>query len=562
MINISSNNDKNIIQINTDNEKSKIVEVTNNMAKFYADLAKKSETEIKEIIADERYKSVIENIINIKNLGEKTAQIDFLAKCLDEHSITYKNISEIIDNLQKINTITENINSINQCSLNINDINSASTNAIETKKYAIGQPEEPQEHSAKYWAEKSAIYNNNIQSILTNKQDTLISGNNIKTINNNSILGNGNLEFDGLPNQDGQEGKFLTTDGSVASWTNIQKDNNYFPNIFDIKWSDHIINDIQWLRADTFSWQSGDIYTTAYNTLLDEYNTGIEETEGSVTFKRTTNGFKIALPDQEEAILNKYNTDGIAWYYILDTDNHRFKLPRTKFGFEGLRNNVGNDIAESLPNIKGYWESSLTWNQQYSILRVSGLVSSFKNTTNSSLAGGDWKGSSVTRVDFNANNSSSTYQDNAPVQERATQMYLYFYVGEYTREAIVQTAGITSEQLNKKLDVPTRYVVETSSKSLLPSWYTIYSDNWCEQGGEYTTSSEASNEIIINMIKNYKDTTYGILVLANSNNDINTNNYSLQNSSIIKNTSSFKIDIDSSSISSFKFNWQTSGYLN
>lgn len=32
-------------------------------------------------------------------------------------------------------------------------------------------------------------------------------------------------------------------------------------------WSDHVINDMSWLRADTFSWQSGDTYKAAYEHL-------------------------------------------------------------------------------------------------------------------------------------------------------------------------------------------------------------------------------------------------------------------------------------------------------
>ena len=56
------------------------------------------------------------------------------------------------------------------------------------------------------------------QTIINNKQDTLVSGTNIKTINGSSILGAGNIDVDGLPSQTGQSGKFLTTDGSSASW--------------------------------------------------------------------------------------------------------------------------------------------------------------------------------------------------------------------------------------------------------------------------------------------------------------------------------------------------------
>ena len=60
-----------------------------------------------------------------------------------------------------------------------------------------------------------------VAGAISTKQDTLVSGTNIKTINNNSILGSGNISVDSLPTQTGQSGKFLTTNGTEASWANV-----------------------------------------------------------------------------------------------------------------------------------------------------------------------------------------------------------------------------------------------------------------------------------------------------------------------------------------------------
>lgn len=77
--------------------------------------------------------------------------------------------------------------------------------------------------------------------LLAAKQDSLVSGESLKTLNGQSLLGQGNLvvdpvpvemgnyynkievddkiaNVDALPNQSGSEGKFLYTDGSNASW--------------------------------------------------------------------------------------------------------------------------------------------------------------------------------------------------------------------------------------------------------------------------------------------------------------------------------------------------------
>lgn len=67
------------------------------------------------------------------------------------------------------------------------------------------------------------VTNSRLATTLADYQPLLVSGTNIKTINNNSILGDGNLTLDGLPSQTGQAGKFLTTNGIDASWAETTK---------------------------------------------------------------------------------------------------------------------------------------------------------------------------------------------------------------------------------------------------------------------------------------------------------------------------------------------------
>ena len=71
----------------------------------------------------------------------------------------------------------------------------------------------------------TGIDNNDVINALGyTPQEELVSGTNIKTINNESILGEGNLDIDALPAQSGQNGKFLTTNGTSASWANIPEE--------------------------------------------------------------------------------------------------------------------------------------------------------------------------------------------------------------------------------------------------------------------------------------------------------------------------------------------------
>lgn len=54
---------------------------------------------------------------------------------------------------------------------------------------------------------------------LADKQDTLVSGTNIKSVNGTSLLGEGDLST--YPAQSGNSGKFLTTNGSAVSWATV-----------------------------------------------------------------------------------------------------------------------------------------------------------------------------------------------------------------------------------------------------------------------------------------------------------------------------------------------------
>ena len=292
----------------------------------------------------------------------------------------------------------------------------------------------------------------------------------------------------------------------------------YKPPLFSMMNSLIKLNDLQWLRADTFSWQDGTLYERAYNKLVEEFdaiprntfyrwdgdngvtyylrkNTGVVTgdivytgtpnlnlhnvgtvtvldsvvkygnvtltlittagstvvslsygVEGGVAYTRSANDYRICEPSQEDNVLNKYNTQGIAMYFILDKANKRFKLPRTKYGFNGVRAYVGNDIGESLPNIKGVKPD---W------IGNAGYSGAFYATTTTShgTANSPLTNPSTIATGFNASRSSSTYKDGAPVQERATQVYLYFFVGEYKEEAVRNTAGLNAELFNSKVDL-------------------------------------------------------------------------------------------------------------
>ena len=77
----------------------------------------------------------------------------------------------------------------------------------------------------------------------------------------------------------------------------------------------------------------------------------------------------------------------------------------------GTRGTVGSEIDESLPNIKG--EYNVWWS---TVNAPSGAFYGSNQTSNASGSGGT-SGTFYDKVLFNASRSSSSYQDNAPVQQ-------------------------------------------------------------------------------------------------------------------------------------------------
>ena len=336
--------------------------------------------------------------------------------------------------------------------------------------------------------------------------------------------------------------------GDITDQTDLQNVLNdkldvadaYRPPLLSFQWSDHEISDIQWLRADTFSWQDGTVYSAVFDHLYDDllnagaeshnaikltadgelyyryipgdvsgeahpyafatllsadviiiYCDSITPSNGATCYNGPTSsatsvgtvyvgggqhsfpkrvietiaginisyipaqdGHKLVTEDQENNVAAIYAATGVAWYYIFDYTNTRFKLPRTKFGFTGLRDTAGKYVEPGLPNLTGNFYNKynntdiLFGNQSYAdgVFKLN-VLGTHRVCTNSS---GTVAGSGA--LGFDASRQNSIYGNSTTVQPAATQMYLYFYVGEFTQTAIQNTAGLNASLFNGKVD--------------------------------------------------------------------------------------------------------------
>lgn len=305
----------------------------------------------------------------------------------------------------------------------------------------------------------------------------------------------------------------------------------YHPALFSYQPADHLLNDIQWLRADTFSWQSGDVYKAAYDHLVNDFdsywadkdpddpNNWFHETIGSNTIWYTlaADGHKIVLTDHEDTAVRIYNEVGDAWYYILDQENIRFKLPRRKnhgdivekwnngsdwyklyadgWVEQGGKASVANANSWTTVNLlipmrdtnyfisDSLFSDTAYWANQQPLYVGQRSLTSFLARCNQNTSFVMWEVNGY---------SSRSVNDNK-------NKYLYFYVGEFTQSAIQETAGITVEVLNDKLDADLGnskyskfdavidYQEPTASNNY--TWYRLYKSGWVEQGGSVVINS-------------------------------------------------------------------------
>jgi hypothetical protein len=100
---------------------------------------------------------------------------------------------------------------------------------------------------------------------------------------------------------------------------------------------------VSWVDSMQWSWHSGNIFTAAYNLLLEEYTSAeavsSSDTIGEVTipYKLTPNGYKIVDATNANLVQQVFTNTGTAWYYIIDTTNVYFKLPRNSNFATGMK---------------------------------------------------------------------------------------------------------------------------------------------------------------------------------------------------------------------------------
>ena len=315
--------------------------------------------------------------------------------------------------------------------------------------------------------------------------------------------------------------------------------NNPF-SLFDSKYSDHELNNLSWLKSEG-QWNAKAVYPTAYDKLLKVYN-GTETVDG-LSVKLSTETY----------------TD---YDFVLNTAEETFRLP------------LSNNQRFVIETGNGYRIWSDGYCHQQGFANGDGaIVSLFKtlkdNKYHINLGGGNSEGWGVAPHSFTFYNvTASSLQ--IKMEEASTlsgsmnclwDVYgylaegeytppkLYYYVGETVQNANLIDAGRIGEQLASLTTVVETYQNGTS-------WYRVWSDGWCEQGG-YSTSSN----IIITLLKTYANTNYTITLGKAFNNEANSRFPNIV--STAKTTAQFKVTgvYNNTTGTDCYFYWETKGYM-
>ena len=237
--------------------------------------------------------------------------------------------------------------------------------------------------------------------------------------------------------------------------------------LLESKYSDKPLYNESWLLSNG-QWNAKAVYPTVYEGLQVEYNSEIKA------------GTTVTLPSgvsyTKRGLSVKLSTDSdITDYdFVLNTADETFRLPlKTKLasgkavvgngmtlGFTNGTTNFGAVMATTFTIYSGAYDKPVGGNINIGTQPAAG------------------EGLGIT-----------TDPTKSGLELSDSGLYLYFYVGDLDQNHGIVNMGRIGEQLANKQDKCV-HITETYVNGT--SWYRVWSDGWCEQGGYYKNSSNGT----------------------------------------------------------------------
>lgn len=202
-----------------------------------------------------------------------------------------------------------------------------------------------------------------------------------------------------------------------------------------------------------------------------------------------------------------FETYGQCGMFAVDSENEKFRVPLIKDGAVIQQALSDSELCKAynagLPNIIANASSG-----SGSKDNVGGAIQHTKSV--SGEAGGS--GGNDDGWDFDASRCSAIYGNSDTVQPNAVALRYFVVVANGTTNQSQMDWSAWASGLQSKLNKDHSndekpYITEVSDKSLLPSWYRVWSDGWCEQGGR---GSDNVASTTLSFLLEFNDTNYTI----------------------------------------------------
>lgn len=290
--------------------------------------------------------------------------------------------------------------------------------------------------------------------------------------------------------------------------------------LLDYKYSEYKLDNISWLRSNG-QWNAKSVFPDAYDLLLKIYNG--TETKAGVSVKLSTETYA--------------DTD-----FVLNTSDETFRLP-LKVALASGKAVVGNGMT--IGYTTGSIDSGVVYSGSGSNL-FCGYTGVYGEPTGTTYTGS-------TTVGANKSIGLTTDPTKSGIELSDANLYLYFYVGETVQNANLINAGRIEEKIADLITVVDTYQNGTS-------WYRVYSDGWCVQGGvQSNMDSSGTGQRTISLLKPFTDTNYSVQVTW-TNAATQSPSTAWTGSLRSRSVDSFVINKDNKTYIT-EYTWQAEGYI-
>lgn len=246
---------------------------------------------------------------------------------------------------------------------------------------------------------------------------------------------------------------------------------------------------------------NGSLYQNEFSVVIN----GVDVLNGSTPAKYFTD------ETTWQASISQY---GVCGKFVYDSVNNTVRLPKITGILEGTTDisALGDLVEAGLPNITGKasaGEFTAYKNSQLESIGALGWDGTY------SLRGVNGSSDSSATLTLDASRSSSIYGNSSTVQPQTIKTFYYIVIATSTKTDIQVDIDEIATDLNGKVNKAdlqeVQCIVETYVNGT--SWYRVYSDGWCEQGGIINSvSKDTYTSATISLLKSYKNTNYSVLL--------------------------------------------------